>query len=133
MALLLQTFCCCHTSLDSWALCMVCIQSKVVLHTCCICAKASLCAKYLQLSCFQDYDDALSHIHFKAEGDVEFKALMFVPKRAPWDFYDNIQRPKSQKKSECMRALSLLLLLFDIVHYALAYILCPDWLHCGII
>lgn len=34
-------------------------------------------------------------MHFKAEGDVEFKALLFVPQRAPWDFYDNIQRPKS--------------------------------------
>nr|QBB20008.1 heat shock protein hsp90B [Ettlia sp. YC001] len=42
----------------------------------------------------KDYDDALTNIHFKAEGDVEFKALMFIPKRAPWDFYDNIQRPK---------------------------------------
>jgi len=26
---------------------------------------------------------------------VEFKALLFVPQRAPWDFYDNIQRPKT--------------------------------------
>jgi hypothetical protein len=43
----------------------------------------------------QDYSDALSHVHFKAEGDVEFKALLFIPARAPWDFYDNIQRPKT--------------------------------------
>ncbi|WIA23790.1 hypothetical protein OEZ85_013471 [Tetradesmus obliquus] len=42
----------------------------------------------------KDYDDALNRIHFKAEGDVEFKALLFIPKRAPWDFYDNIQRAK---------------------------------------
>lgn len=26
---------------------------------------------------------------------MEFKALLFVPQRAPWDFYDNIQRPKA--------------------------------------
>lgn len=43
----------------------------------------------------KDYDDALSRVHFKAEGDVEFKALLFIPQRAPWDFYDNIQRPKT--------------------------------------
>ncbi len=43
----------------------------------------------------QDYEDALSRVHFKAEGDVEFKALLFIPQRAPWDFYDNIQRPKT--------------------------------------
>eukprot|EP00879_Flechtneria_rotunda_P019160 GHRR01020115.1.p1 GENE.GHRR01020115.1~~GHRR01020115.1.p1 ORF type:complete len:360 (+),score=145.88 GHRR01020115.1:309-1388(+) len=42
----------------------------------------------------KDWDDSLTHIHFKAEGDVEFKALLFIPKHAPWDFYDNIQRPK---------------------------------------
>jgi HSP90 family molecular chaperone len=39
----------------------------------------------------QDYDDALNRIHFKAEGDVEFKALLFIPKRAPYDFYDQVQ------------------------------------------
>lgn len=40
----------------------------------------------------------MTNIHFKAEGDVEFKALMFVPKRAPWDFYDQVQRPKKKGK-----------------------------------
>lgn len=28
----------------------------------------------------KDYDDALGWVHFKAEGDVEFKAVLFVPK-----------------------------------------------------
>ena len=28
----------------------------------------------------QDYDDPLGWVHFKAEGDVEFKALLFIPK-----------------------------------------------------
>jgi HSP90 family molecular chaperone len=43
----------------------------------------------------QDWEDSLSRVHFKAEGDVEFKALLFIPQRAPYDFYDNIQRPKT--------------------------------------
>lgn len=43
----------------------------------------------------KDWEDSLSRVHFKAEGDVEFKALLFIPQRAPYDFYDNIQRPKT--------------------------------------
>lgn len=27
-------------------------------------------------------------MHFKAEGDVEFRSIIFVPKVAPFDFYD---------------------------------------------
>lgn len=27
-------------------------------------------------------------MHFKAEGDVEFKAVLFVPKTSPFEFYD---------------------------------------------
>ncbi|KAL6748626.1 Hsp90 protein-domain-containing protein [Haematococcus lacustris] len=32
--------------------------------------------------------DPLGWVHFKAEGDVEFKTVIFVPKTAPHDFYD---------------------------------------------
>lgn len=34
-------------------------------------------------------DDPLTWIHFKAEGEVEFTAVLFVPKRAPWDMFEN--------------------------------------------
>jgi hypothetical protein len=36
----------------------------------------------------QDLGEALTHTHFKAEGDVEFKAVIYVPETAPYDFYD---------------------------------------------
>lgn len=36
----------------------------------------------------KDYGEALGHVHFKAEGDVEFKAVLFVPKTVPHEFYD---------------------------------------------
>lgn len=32
--------------------------------------------------------EALTWVHFKAEGDVEFTALLFIPKEAPFQFYD---------------------------------------------
>lgn len=36
----------------------------------------------------KDYGDALTWTHFKAEGDVEFRAVLYVPKQSPYDFYD---------------------------------------------
>lgn len=36
----------------------------------------------------KDYGDALTWAHFKAEGDVEFKSILFIPKTTPYDFYD---------------------------------------------
>lgn len=29
----------------------------------------------------KDYDEPSGHIHFKAEGEVEFKSILFIPKR----------------------------------------------------
>lgn len=34
-------------------------------------------------------DDPLDWIHFKAEGEVEFTSLIYVPKRAPSDLFEN--------------------------------------------
>jgi heat shock protein 90kDa beta len=36
-----------------------------------------------------DTTGALSHAHFKAEGDVEFRSILYIPSTAPWDFYDS--------------------------------------------
>ena len=36
---------------------------------------------------FFDYTKPLRTIHFSAEGSVSFKALMYVPAKAPYDFY----------------------------------------------
>lgn len=32
--------------------------------------------------------NALTWSHFKAEGDVEFRAIIFIPAQAPFQFYD---------------------------------------------
>ncbi len=40
----------------------------------------------------------LSYAHFKAEGDVEFKAILYVPDKAPHDFLDNYYSKKPSLK-----------------------------------
>eukprot|EP00245_Coleochaete_scutata_P004390 TRINITY_DN1689_c0_g1_i1.p1 TRINITY_DN1689_c0_g1~~TRINITY_DN1689_c0_g1_i1.p1 ORF type:complete len:830 (-),score=288.69 TRINITY_DN1689_c0_g1_i1:525-3014(-) len=40
----------------------------------------------------------LSWTHFKAEGDVEFRAVLFIPGKAPYDFYDNYYTSKATLK-----------------------------------
>ena len=36
---------------------------------------------------FLDYVDPLTHIHSKTEGTATYNALLFIPKKAPFDFY----------------------------------------------
>lgn len=36
---------------------------------------------------FMDYDDPIAHIHTKAEGTATYNALMYIPSRAPFDYY----------------------------------------------
>merc|ERR1712054_662587 len=37
----------------------------------------------------KDYDDPLSWIHFKAEGEIEFKSILYIPKKSPNDSFNN--------------------------------------------
>merc|ERR1712142_1014565 len=34
-------------------------------------------------------EEYLSKVHFKAEGQIEFSSLLFIPKKAPYGLYDN--------------------------------------------
>lgn len=53
----------------------------------------------------KDYDDPLNWIHFKAEGDLEFTCLLYIPKRAPHDMFDNYYSSSSSLKLYVRRVL----------------------------
>lgn len=36
---------------------------------------------------FHDWEDPMMHFHLKVQGSVEYTALLYVPKKAPMDFY----------------------------------------------
>lgn len=43
----------------------------------------------------QSTDTPMTYSHFKAEGDVEFRSLLFVPPTAPPGFLDNYYTNKA--------------------------------------
>merc|ERR1712025_857123 len=40
--------------------------------------------------------DPTTWIHFKAEGEVEFKSILFVPGQVPFDMYDSYHNKNAQ-------------------------------------
>ena len=44
-----------------------------------------------------DYDTQLEHSHFNVEGQIEFKGLLYIPKRTSTDFFDGQKKPSNIK------------------------------------
>merc|ERR1712113_268541 len=53
----------------------------------------------------KDYLDPLAYTHFNAEGQIEFKSILFLPKKAPMDMMDNYWTKKSEVKLFVRRVL----------------------------
>jgi len=49
--------------------------------------------------------DPLAYTHFNAEGEIEFKSILFLPKKAPFDMMDNYHTKKSEVKLYVRRVL----------------------------
>merc|ERR1711881_515213 len=52
-----------------------------------------------------DYLEPLANTHFNAEGEIDFKSILFVPKKAPMDMLDNYRTKKSEVKLYVRRVL----------------------------
>merc|ERR1712066_313617 len=53
----------------------------------------------------KDYLDPLSYTHFNAEGEIEFKSILFLPKKAPFDMMDKYWTKKAEVKLYVRRVL----------------------------
>merc|ERR1711937_205308 len=53
----------------------------------------------------KDYLDSLAYTHFNAEGEIEFKSVLFLPKKAPFDQMDNYWTKRSEIKLYVRRVL----------------------------
>merc|ERR1711897_6290 len=53
----------------------------------------------------KDYLDPLAYTHFNAEGEIEFKSILFLPKKAPFDMMDNYWSKKPEVKLFVRRVL----------------------------
>merc|ERR1711966_256328 len=53
----------------------------------------------------KDYLDPLAYTHFNAEGEIEFKSILYLPKKAPFDMMDNYWTKKSDVKLFVRRVL----------------------------
>merc|ERR1712003_19434 len=53
----------------------------------------------------KDYLDPLAYTHFNAEGEIEFKSILYLPKKAPFDMSDNYWSKKSEVKLFVRRVL----------------------------
>jgi len=46
----------------------------------------------------KDFGEPLTHTHFSAEGEVEFKSILYIPKEAPHDLYNDYYKKQSNLK-----------------------------------
>merc|ERR1712205_70889 len=53
----------------------------------------------------KDYLEPLASSHFNAEGEIDFKSILFIPKKAPMDMLDNYWTKKSEVKLYVRRVL----------------------------
>lgn len=90
--------CCCFLHSNCRRGCLQCSLNGFATCLSCNCGPAEALISYVV--CWQDFgeDRPLSWTHFNAEGDVEFKAILFIPPKAPYDLFENYYNTKATVK-----------------------------------
>ena len=58
----------------------------------------TLSTVYLHFSLRKDNEEPLTYTHFTAEGDIEFKSILFIPRHASYDLFENYYGKNGQMK-----------------------------------
>jgi len=53
----------------------------------------------------KDHKDPLQYSHFSAEGEIDFKSILYIPKEAPYDLFENYYGKSSAMKLYVRRVL----------------------------
>jgi len=53
----------------------------------------------------KDTKDPLTYTHFKAEGEVEFRSILYIPSTAPFDMFDNYYQKSTSIKMYVRRVM----------------------------
>lgn len=53
----------------------------------------------------KDHENPLAYTHFSAEGEIEFKAVLYIPSNAPYDLFENYYGKSSALKLYVRRVL----------------------------
>ena len=77
----------------------------------------------------QDFSDdkPMAWSHFNAEGDVEFKAVLFVPPKAPHDLYESYYNSKKSNLKLYVRRVFISDEFDELLPKYLSFLLVNEW------